>query len=134
VADSLHVYDVGGHLVTRVYTDNGIIGEAVTYFGRINSGMATVRLIVDTVLNPLLMGKDPNFIREIRKDMFVATEYYGTVGVANFAIAAIDNALWDIRGKAAGLPVAHLIGARRKSIPAYAMVGWYYNGGMQELG
>ncbi len=133
VADSLHVYDVGGQLVTRVCTDDGIVGEAHTYFGRIESGMATVKLIIDTVLVPLLIGRDPNFVRELRKEMYVATEYYGTVGVANFAIAAVDNALWDIRGKAAGLPVAHLIGARRKSIPAYAMVGWYYQGGMKEF-
>ncbi len=133
VADSLHVYDVGGQLVTRVYTQEGVVGEAHTYFGRIGSGMVTVKLIIDTVLAPLIIGKDPNFLRELRKEMYVATEYYGTVGVANFAIAAIDNALWDIRGKAAGLPVAHLIGARRSSIPAYAMVGWYYQGGLHEF-
>lgn len=133
VADSLHVYDVGGHLLTRIYTDDGIVGSALTYFGRIHSGMATVKMIIDNELAPLLIGKNPNFVRELRKEMFVATEYYGTLGVANFAIAAIDNALWDIRGKAVGLPVAELLGARRPSIPAYAMVGWYFDGGMKEF-
>ena len=72
-------------------------------------------------------------VRKIRNDMYVATEYYGTVGVANIAIAAIDNALWDIMGKAAGLPAAMVLGARREAIPAYAMVGWYYGGGMKEF-
>jgi L-alanine-DL-glutamate epimerase-like enolase superfamily enzyme len=65
--------------------------------------------------------------------MFVATEYFGTVGVANFAISAVDCALWDIMGKKAGQPLAKLLGARREAIPAYAMVGWYYSGGAGEF-
>lgn len=133
VADSLHVYDVGGHLLIRIYTDDGIVGTAVTNFGRIHSGMATVKMIIDNELAPVLIGKNPHRVRELRKQMFVATEYYGTLGVANFAIAAVDNALWDIKGKAANLPVADLLGARRTAIPAYAMVGWYFGGGMKEF-
>lgn len=133
VADSLHVYDVGGHLYTRVFTKCGIVGSSVTYFGRIDSGMMTVKQIIDNVLSPILIGKNPHNVREIRNDMFIATEYYGTLGVANFAISAIDNALWDIKGKATNLPVAVLLGARRKSIPAYAMVGWYFTGGIKEF-
>ena len=133
VSDSLHTLDVGGALVTRIYTDDGIVGTGINTFGRIESGMATVKFIIDRELAPLLIGRDPNFTREIRHDMFFATEYYGTIGVANFAIAAIDCAIWDIKGKAANLPVAHLLGARRKAIPAYAMVGWYYKGGENEF-
>ena len=133
VADSLHVYDVGGQLVTMVDTDEGVTGYGLTFFGRIESGMETVKLIVERVLAPVLVGQEPYFIRKLRNEMFVATEYYGTLGVANFAIAAIDCALWDIMGKKAGLPVAKLIGARRESIPAYAMVGWYFEGGEKEF-
>ena len=129
VADSLHVYDVGGHLVTMIDTDEGITGYGTSYFGRIESGMETVRLIVERVLAPIIIGQEPYFVRKIRNEMFVATEYYGTVGVAHFAISAVDCALWDIMGKKAGLPVAKLIGARRESIPAYAMAGWYFEGG-----
>lgn len=133
VSDSLHTYNVGGHLLTRIMTDEGICGSSLINFGRIASGMQTLKLIIDREFAPLLMGRDPDFIRQIRNELFVATEYYGTVGAANFAIAAIDNALWDIKGKAAGLPVARLLGARRRAIPAYAMVGWYYEGGEKEF-
>ena len=98
VSDSLHTYDVGGHLLTRIYTDEGITGTALTYFGRIRSGMETVKIIIDRELAEVIRGQDPHMVRKIRNDMFVATEYYGTVGVANFAIAAVDNALWDIIG------------------------------------
>ena len=133
VADSLHVYDVGGHMVTMVDTDEGITGYGNTYFGRIESGMETVRLVVERVLAPVIVGQDPYFVRKMRNEMFVATEYYGTVGVAHFGISAIDSALWDIMGKKARLPVAKLLGARREAIPAYAMVGWYFEGGDREF-
>ena len=133
VSDSLHTYDVGGNVITKVHTDEGITGHGLTYFGRIESGMETIRLIVERVLAPELIGKDPHFIRMHRNSMFVATEYYGTIGVANMAIAAVDCALWDIVSKRAGLPLAEYMGARRGAIPAYAMVGWYYEGGESEF-
>ena len=131
--DSLHIYDVGGHLITLVDTDEGITGCGLSYFGRIDAGMEIVKLIVEKVLAPVIIGEDPHFVRKLRNDMFVATEYFGTVGAANFGISAIDCALWDIMGKKAGLPLARLIGARREAIPAYAMVGWYFEGGHREF-
>lgn len=131
--DSLHVYDVGGHVVTVLDTDEGITGYALTYFGRIDAGMETVKFIVEKILAPVIIGQDPYFVRKMRNEMFVATEYFGTVGVAEFAISAVDCALWDIMGKKAGLPLAKLLGARREAIPAYAMVGWYFEGGASEF-
>jgi L-alanine-DL-glutamate epimerase-like enolase superfamily enzyme len=133
VSDSLHTYDVGGHLVIMVDTDEDITGYGQTFFGRIESGMETVRIIVERVLSPVIIGQEPNFVRKLRNEMYMATEYYGTVGVANFAITSIDCALWDIMAKKAELPLAKLLGARRESIPAYAMVGWYYEGGTKEF-
>ena len=133
VSDSLHTYNVGGNIITRVHTDEGVTGSGITYFGRIESGMETIRMIVERVLAPEITGKDPHFIRMLRNNMFVATEYYGTLGVANMAIAAVDCALWDIVSKKAGLPLAKYLGARREGIPAYAMVGWYYDGGEEEF-
>jgi L-alanine-DL-glutamate epimerase-like enolase superfamily enzyme len=50
VSDSLHTYDVGGRLITMVDTDEGVTGYGVTNFGRIESGMETVRLIVERAM------------------------------------------------------------------------------------
>lgn len=130
---SQHNYNVGGYLLTRVYTDDGNIGWATTYFGLIESGMATVKMIIDRELSQVIMGQDPHFVRELRAKMHARVEYYGTVGVATMAISAIDICLWDLIGKAAGVPTAHILGASRRSVPAYAMVGWYFNGGNKEL-
>jgi L-alanine-DL-glutamate epimerase-like enolase superfamily enzyme len=75
----------------------------------------------------LLIGKDPSFPRRIRADLWKALEYEGVGGLAQFAIAAADIAIWDILGKAAGLPVYKMLGACRERIPVYSMCGWYYD-------
>ncbi len=132
VSDSLHTYDAGCTLVTRIFTDEGITGYATTNFGRVKSGPDTVKIIIDREMTPLITGEDPFFARRIRDKLWVGSEYFGTVGVANFAIAAIDIAIWDIVGKALGQPVCKILGGCRDRIPAYAMVGWYYKNGESE--
>ena len=130
---SKYNYDVGGYLLTQVYTDDGNIGCATTYFGLIESGMATVRKIIDEELSSVLVGEDPHFVRFLRRKMYSRIEYYGITGVATMAISALDICLWDLVGKAAGVPTAMVLGASRKSVPAYAMVGWYFQDGLKGL-
>jgi len=129
VSDSLHTYDAGSDLVTKIHTDEGVTGFSTMGFGRIKSGPDTLKLIIDRELAPLLIGQDPFFSRMHKNNMWVATEYYGTVGISNFAISAIDIAMWDICGKALNKPVSHLLGVAKDRIPAYGMVGWYFEGG-----
>ena len=126
VQDALHTYDAGSNLITKISTDEGITGYANTGFGRNKYGPETLKIIIEKELAPTVIGEDPYFSRRIRDKLYVATEYYGTLGVANFAIAAIDVAVWDIVGKATGQPVGKLLGACRDRIPAYAMAGLYY--------
>src|SRR5471030_3151239 len=52
--------------------------------------------------------------------MRAASASCGPGGVAALAISAIDIALWDIRGKAFGVPLARLLGGSRDKVPAYA--------------
>jgi L-alanine-DL-glutamate epimerase-like enolase superfamily enzyme len=73
------------------------------------------------------MGKDPAFPRRIRAALWKALNYQGVTGVAQFALAATDIALWDILGKNAGLPVYKMLGAFRDRMPVYSMCGWYYD-------
>jgi L-alanine-DL-glutamate epimerase-like enolase superfamily enzyme len=47
--------------------------------------------------------------------------------VAQFAIAVLDQALWDLIGKAAGLPCWRIFGAAHTVMPVYNMCGWYYD-------
>ncbi len=61
-----------------------------------------VQTILEQEVKPVLMGKDPAFPRRIRADLWQALEYQGVGGVAQFAIAAVDIAVWDILGKIGG--------------------------------
>ncbi len=126
-ADAIHNFGPErGGVVVRIKTDAGITGWGYSSFGMIAGGPAVVEAILVKELKPVLVGKDPVFTKKLRAEMWEAVEYQGVQGVTHFAISAADIALWDIVGKALGAPVYRLLGAFRDRLPAYAMVGWYY--------
>jgi len=126
--DAIHTFGTdAGSVVLRIRTDAGITGWAHSTFGTAGSGSRAVQTILEAQIKPLLIGKDPSFPRRIRADLWKALEYEGVGGLAQFAIAAADIAIWDILGKAAGLPVYKMLGACRERIPVYSMCGWYYD-------
>ena len=126
--DAIHTLGVeNGSVVLRIRTDAGITGWAHSSFGMIAGGPRVVQTILQEEVKPVLVGKDPAFPRRIRADLWKALEYQGVGGVSQFAIAAVDIAIWDILGKNAGLPVYKLLGAFRNRMPVYSMCGWYYD-------
>ena len=77
--------------------------------------------VIENALAPLVIGRDPLETDVIWDELYVRTRDFGRKGVVVGAISAIDIALWDIRGKAAGLPVWKLLGgAFRNRIQCYA--------------
>jgi len=126
--DAIHTFGgESGSVVLRLRTDAGITGWASSSFGMIAGGPDVVQTILEKEVKPVLMGQDPAFPRRIRADLWKALEYQGVGGVAQFAIAAADIAVWDILGKSAGLPVYRMLGAFRDRMPVYSMCGWYYD-------
>jgi L-alanine-DL-glutamate epimerase-like enolase superfamily enzyme len=126
--DAIHQFGTdGGSVVVRLRTDAGITGVASSSFGMIGGGPRVVQSILEQEIKPVLMGKDPAFPKRIREDLWKALEYQGVGGVTQFAIAAVDIAVWDIVGKNAGLPVWRMLGAYRDRMPVYSMCGWYYD-------
>lgn len=126
--DAIHQFGTdSGSVVLRLRTDAGITGWASSSFGMIAGGPKVVQTILETEVKPAIVGQDPAFPRRIRADLWKALEYQGVGGVAQFAIAAADIAVWDILGKSAGLPVYKMLGAFRERIPVYSMCGWYYD-------
>jgi D-galactarolactone cycloisomerase len=102
-----------------VSTDEGVegVGEAF-YFG---GPAAIVAAVMDDAFGPLLLGSDP-FDTSVTWDrLYNWTRDQGQKGVTISALSAIDIALWDIKGKALGLPVHKLLGgAYRTRARAYA--------------
>jgi L-alanine-DL-glutamate epimerase-like enolase superfamily enzyme len=108
----------------RIHTDQGIvgIGEADTspYLARTAIEMPSSHAIARG-LGELLVGEDPLQIDRLWQTVYHGTSYYGRAGVALHVLSAIDMALWDIAGKAAGSPICDLLGgARIESVPVYA--------------
>ena len=97
--------------VVRVLTDEGIEGNV--FVGGPVPAPLQARQIVE-VLKPLLIGRDPLDIGELWAAMWKRRSV-----VSPMAIGAMDVALWDIAGKAAGLPIHRLLGTCRSSLPAY---------------
>lgn len=124
--DAIHKLGVdNGQCVLRIKTDAGITGWASTNFGMIPGGPRVVQTILEQEIKPILLGMDPVFPRKIRAELWRLLEYHGVGGVVHFALSATDIALWDIMGKAAGLPVWKMLGAYRDRMPVYSMAGWY---------
>lgn len=124
VRDAIQTLDRDGHCRVRIETDEGVVGESSTYFGREAASPALLARLVDDLLAPAVVGQDPTMARVVRERLRRLTDYAGTPGLATFGMAAVDTALWDLLGKSLGQPVWRLLGAARTAIPTYAMVGW----------
>ncbi len=113
-------------MLVRVRTRDGIegIGEAGTFGGTAFG----VKAILETRLAPMVIGADPTYIAELWDRMYKGTIQSGRRGVMQSAIAGIDLALWDVLGKAAGLPVHKLLGSRAARVRAYGSGGFYEPG------
>ena len=110
--------------LVRVHTDEGIvgIGEADTspYVARTIVEMPSSHSIARG-LREVLVGEDPLQTDRLWRLMFDASDHYGRGGAALHTISAIDIALWDIAGKAAGRPVCELLGGgQTRDVRVYA--------------
>lgn len=132
---SIDIYDllpaVGNQgiapICIRVNTDGGICGFGEVGTGYGNAHFAGVNIVRD--LGRRVLGKDPMNIEAIWEDLFRNT-FWGMAGgtVINAGMSALDIALWDIKGKALGVPVYQLLGGKcREEIRTYAsqvQFGW----------
>src|SRR5690606_1259788 len=80
-----------------------------------------------------LIGEDPSDIGRIWDKLVWAGASVGRSGLATQAIAAFDVALWDLKAKRAGLPLAKLLGARRDSVPCYNTSGGFLSTPVEQL-
>ena len=80
-----------------------------------------------------LIGEDPNDIGKIYTKLLWAGASVGRSGVATQALAAIDIALYDLKAKRAGLPLAKLLGSYRDSVQTYNTSGGFLNATLDEV-
>jgi len=105
-------------VIVKVTTADGLTGYGESYNGRAPLAIAAT---VNTTLRDLLAGLDAASTTEIwaRFESRVLANH-GTCGACVCAMSGIDMALWDIKGKALGLPLYRLLGGSNQPVPAYA--------------
>jgi L-alanine-DL-glutamate epimerase-like enolase superfamily enzyme len=126
-------------LVTRVYTDAGIVGEV--FGGDEDMWQAEVVAVIREHFAPLLIGEDARNIQRLWQKMFDCPINLGNRGLHALdirnhaiimqAIAAVDMALWDALGKFCELPLYRLLGGFRERVPVIAIGGYYEAGKTQ---
>jgi len=105
----------------RIETEDGLfgMGEASPMYG----GLASLTIIANHMA-PELLGKDPLDHAVLLDTLWHKCVKLGPEGAATAALAALDIALWDLKGKALELPIYKLLGgAWRKQMPSYASIG-----------
>lgn len=121
-----------------ITTDSGLqgFGEAKAAVGSSGS-CASIVSCIENEIKPILIGKDARHISRIWEHIYNGTrDHYalsrgrkfpilGRRGLTISAMSGIDTALWDLKGKALGVPVVELLGGScREQMPAYASGGW----------
>ena len=108
--------------LVRVAAADGTVGwgEAISQFPE---ATRATQLLVDDGFAPLVVGGDAHDVEGHWERMCAHAYWYGVEGIAAFAISAIDLALWDLKGKLLGRPVADLLGTPvRRAIPAMGSI------------
>jgi len=113
-------------VLVRVRTDNGLEG-----IGEADSSPEVVKAIIDAPfshniacgLRQVVVGANPLEHERLWQQMYRRTMYFGRTGVGITAMAAIDMALWDLKGKHFGEPIHRLLGGKQHPrIRAYASI------------
>jgi L-alanine-DL-glutamate epimerase-like enolase superfamily enzyme len=119
LSDSTHGDMSAFELVTvRIRDSDGAQGLGYAY--TVHVGGRAVHSLINDDLKSLLIGEDADLIEALWRKMWWRTHFVGRGGLASFAIAAIDVALWDLAAKRAGQPLWRHLGGHRPRISAYA--------------
>ncbi len=105
-------------VIVKITSRDGAVGWGEAY--GIIGPLANVHLIND-ILGPVIIGRDPHDVSVIYEDLYDLMRVRGFFGGYYVdSLAGVDIALWDLKGKLAGQPVAKLLGGIRESVlPCY---------------
>ena len=122
IADARNTIRRRGCVLVRLELEGGLVGwgEAAAFAGCEELVVATLRFLGEKI-----EGWDGSEVASVHDRLMHETQHFGRRGVVVSAISAIDCALWDALGKAAGVPVYKLLGACRSAIRTYWNAGYY---------
>ena len=112
-------------LIVHLDTDAGLRGLGFAY--ALQGGGRALKVIADDDLAPLVVGEDPLDHERLGTKVYWRLQSVGRRGLVAQAYSAVDLALWDLKGKAANLPLYKLLGGARESAPLYGSdTGWLW--------
>lgn len=103
----------------EVESADGIVGEGLGYY----ADSVTLSTLIERVAAPAIIGHDALDNEEVWQTLFWTLAGSGQSGYAFSAISGLDIAIWDLKGKALGLPIWRLLGGYRRELPVYATLG-----------
>jgi D-arabinonate dehydratase len=125
VSDAVRKITRRDNLIVHIRTDTGL--EGVGFSLAYDASLAMVSM-VDTIFRELLIGANPFDTEYLWSEMYRQSIQAGRRGAALRTISAIDIALWDLKGKATGLPICELLGGYKRKMRCYATGGYYRDG------
>lgn len=118
--ETIRLGEFGNLVWVRIHTDEGLVGLGETFMGA-----AAVEAYLHETVAPKLIGRDPMQIEAINRDLLGYLGWRGA-GVETRGNSAVDIALWDLFGKALGVPVSVALGGRsRDSVRTYNTCAGY---------
>ena len=122
-------------VTVKMMTDEGIEGIGLTFAPALGlSPLAPALKSAVDALCELAEGQDPMEIEAVMQGLREKTGGSGPGGILTLAMAAVDMALWDIKGKIANMPLYKLLGGFTNKIDTYVAGGYYEEGkGLKEL-
>ena len=117
-------------LFAEITTEQGHEGLGFSYSKRAGgpAQYAHAKEVAQTMI-----GEDPNDIAKLYTKLLWAGASVGRSGVATQALAALDIALYDLKSKRAGLPLAKFLGSHRDSVRTYNTSGGFLNASIEEV-
>ncbi len=104
--------------IVEVHTDAGMSGMGFVTAANATSEIAA--MLVRRTLKAAVLGANPLLTEDLWRRMHEAVPRRGGEGLVRTCVAGVDFALWDLKGKALGVPVSTLLGGHRARIPTYA--------------
>lgn len=118
IVTPIHRISAIDNVLVTLHTDEGPTG--IAYLWAFGESRARVLAAMVADLAPQVLGSDPDAVEATWTRMWNDVNFLGRAGVAMFALSALDIALWDLRGKRAGVSLCRLLGAPPRPVRAYA--------------
>jgi L-alanine-DL-glutamate epimerase-like enolase superfamily enzyme len=129
--DAIQAFVKQETILVDLETEEGLTGTGYAY--TVGTGGRAILALLRHDLLDRLIGEDARECERLWRDLLFATHATAVGAITSLALAAIDIALWDLRGKALGQPLWLMAGGARSTVPLYDTEGGWLNLSIEQL-